>query len=59
MARRDLDTWIDERTIDLHPANWISDRPKPAEPFWGDGWPEALAYLIGLSITMATIHHFR
>jgi hypothetical protein len=57
--KRDLNEWSDNRTVDLNPANWQSDRPKPHEPFWGSGWPEALAYLVCLTITMAVIHYFR
>ena len=57
--KRDLDEWSDNRTVNLNPANWQSDRPKQPEPFWGHGWPEALAYLVGLTITMTVIHYFR
>lgn len=57
--RRDLDDWSDDRTIDLNPLNYSSGRPKPREAFWGKGWPEALAYFIGLAVTFTAIHYFR
>jgi hypothetical protein len=57
--KRDLNEVSGDGVIDLNPANWQSERPKPREPFWGRGWPEALAYLIGLTITMTVIHYFR
>lgn len=57
--KRDLDEWSDNRTVDLNPLNWRSDRPKPHEPILGKGWPGALAYFIGLSITLTAIHYFR
>lgn len=42
--------------IDLPPHEWRSEREKPKEPFWGPGWPEALAYLVGLSAVVIITH---
>jgi hypothetical protein len=47
----------DNRFIDLPPTEWKSEREKPAEPFFGKGWPEALAYLVGLAL-MVTATYF-
>lgn len=49
----------DEKLVDLPPHEWQSEREKPYEPFWGDGLPEAIASLVGLTITMTVIYLLR
>jgi hypothetical protein len=42
--------------IDLPPHEWKSEREKPREPFFGDGLPSAIAWLIGFSITVTAVY---
>lgn len=44
------------KVIELMPKDWESDREKPREPIFGDGWPGALAYLVGFGVVFAAIH---
>jgi hypothetical protein len=54
--------WIDLKPddpngiVDLKPNEWKSEREKQREPFFGSGAPEAIAYLVGLVITVTVIH---
>ena len=45
------------KDVDLDPHEWKSERDKPKEPFFGDGWPEALAYAIGFLIVSLGVHY--
>lgn len=47
------------KLIDLPPHEWESELEKPKEPFWGPGWPEALAYLIGLTAVVVATYLVR
>jgi hypothetical protein len=44
--------------IDLPPKDWKSDRPKPREPFFGSGAPDAIGYGIGWLITFSLLYYF-
>lgn len=57
--KRDIDEWSDNRTVNLNPANWQSGRPKPHEPFFGEGLFPTLAYVIGFAIMVSAVHYFR
>jgi hypothetical protein len=39
----------DPKLVDLPPHQWKSERDKPREPIFGDGWP----ILLGLVLTIA------
>lgn len=56
--KRDLND-VSDGVVDLHPTNWESSRPKQPEPFFDKGWPGALAYFVGLAVTLTAIHYFR
>lgn len=56
--KRDLNE-VSDGVINLNPANWQSDRPKPKEPFFAAGWPGALAYVVGLAVTLWAVRYFR
>ena len=56
--KRDLNE-VSDGLIDLNPANWQSDRPKPDEPFFGEGLFPTLAYVIGFTIMATVVHYFR
>lgn len=43
------------KEIDLPPTEWTSEREKPAEPFFGPGWPIGLSAIA--SIVLAAIFH--
>ncbi|WP_315731679.1 MULTISPECIES: hypothetical protein [unclassified Bradyrhizobium] len=45
--------------IDLPPHQWKSDRPKPHEPIFGPGLPNALAYAVGWIATVALLYLLR
>lgn len=42
--------------IDLPPKEWVSERKKPREPIFGPGWPDALAYLVGMVAVVTLLH---
>lgn len=36
--------------IDLPTHEWVSERPKPKEPIFGQGWPVAVAAIVGILV---------
>jgi hypothetical protein len=44
--------------IELKPSEWKSERPKPREPIFGSGAPDALAYVLGWVATVAAVYWF-
>jgi hypothetical protein len=59
IAAKEFEKESDKREVDLPPHQWESDRAKPYEPFWGPGWPEALAYITGVMIVATAVYLFR
>jgi len=50
-------------TVDLKPSEYSREgeaprKSSPDEPFFGDGAPEAIGYLVGLVLTVALLHLF-
>ncbi len=48
-----------EKSVELAPMEWDSDRPKPKERFFGDGLPGALAYLVGFVLVFSATYWMR
>lgn len=46
------------KTLDLNQREWKSE-PRHGEPFWGPGWPSALAYVAGLTIVFSFLYWLR
>lgn len=49
----------DPKLIDLPPHEWKSETVQPREPFFGAGWPKAIAFLIHLAILTVIVHWWR
>jgi hypothetical protein len=46
------------KTIDLNPKEWKTE-PRPGEPIFGPGLPQAVAYILGLVIVFSVLYWFR
>jgi hypothetical protein len=49
----------DRKQIDLDPLQWRVDKPHKREPFFGEGAPEWVAYVIGLVIVLTVLSYLR
>lgn len=48
-----------DKDLDLAPHEWVSERGKPVEPFFGKGAPAGLAYAVGFLIMASVTYLFR
>ncbi len=46
------------KIIDLNPKEWKTE-PRPGEPFFGPGLPEAVAYLVGFAVVFSVLYALR